>query len=113
MAQKFRISLLDFTPQLGKFPIGDNDKEGASLHIGDIVADEKGEKHFIGYRYGKYMLKQPFTMHSIMIKDYRNYTRLNEVWDVIPGEWLVIGFTDEPLYDLIKNIPDLQILEVS
>lgn len=113
MQEKFRISFLDFMPQYGKFPIGANDKEGNPLHLGDIVADDKGEKHYIGYRYGDYMLKQPFTMHSIMVKDYSRFTRLNEMWGMMPGEWIIIGFTKEPLYIAIKEIPDLEVLEVN
>lgn len=110
---KFRISLIDFIPQLGKFPINQNDAEGSPLHIGDIVKDERGEKHFIGYRYGEYMLKQPHTIHSIMVKDYSHYTRQNEVWAVLPGEWIIIGYDDEALYQKIKDIPDLQLLEAN
>lgn len=110
MPQKFIISLTDFMPQLGKFPIGANDKEGAALHVGDIVEDEKGDKYFIGYRYGSYMLKQPHTIHSIMVKDYNRFTRVNEVWAVIPGECLIIGYTSEPFYQTVKEIPDLEVL---
>lgn len=110
MSQKYRISLVDFLPFYRKFPIGSIDKEGEQLHLGDIVQDERGEKHFIGYRYGEYMLKQPFTAHSLMVKDYSRFTRVNELWGTSPGEWLIIGKTDDALYDLVKDIPDLQLV---
>lgn len=109
MSDKFRISFIDFMPQYGKFPIGAKDKEGTDLHVGDIVEDDKGEKHYIGYRYSSFMLKQPFTMHSIMVKKYDTHKKINEFW-AVTDEYIIIGKTDEPFYEKIKDIPNLQII---
>jgi hypothetical protein len=109
MSDKFRISFTDFIPQYGKFPIDAKDGEGTELHVGDIVQDQTGDKHYIGYRYGSFMLKQPFTMHSIMVKNYDNYKKVNELWGVM-NEWIIIGKTDEPFYERIKDIPDLELV---
>lgn len=107
---KFRISLLDFTPHLNTIPIGATDKNGIELHAGDIVKDDKGEKHFIAYRYGNWALKQPHTMHTIMPKDFSQYERINEIWAVLPGEWLIIGYDNEPLYEKVKDIDSINLL---
>ena len=109
MRQKFRISFNDFMPNFKKFPIGAKDKNGVELHLGDVVVDESGDKHYVGYRYGEYMLKQPHTMHSLMVKDYSRYEVINEFWGVM-DEWVIIGYTDEPLYDLIKEVPDVELI---
>jgi hypothetical protein len=110
MRQKFRISFIDFMPQYGKFPIAAKDGEGNDLHVGDIVQDDKGDKHYIGYRYGSFMLKQPFTMHSIMVKDYSRFKKINELWSVM-SEYIIIGYDTEPFYEAIREIPDLQLIE--
>ena len=109
MESKFRISFVDFMPQYGKIPIGHKDSTGADLSLGDIVQDEKGEKYYVGYRYGSFMLKQPFTIHYIMPKTFDRYTKINELWGVI-NECIIIGLVNEPLYDQIKDIENLQIV---
>lgn len=111
--KKYRISQIDFLPQTGKFKIGAKDKEGNELHLGDIVSNESGEKYFIGYRYGDYMAKQPHTIHSIIPRNWDHFSKINEMWGVLNEEWIIIGYTDDHLYESIKDIPDLDILTPS
>lgn len=111
--EKFRISLQDFMPYLGKIPIGMQDMNEQELHVGDIVKDAGGDKYFIGYRYGQFMVKQPHTIHSIMPKDFHRYERISEVWAVLPGEWIIIGWTDEPFYEKVKELDNMQLIPQS
>ncbi len=104
--EKFRISVIDFMPYYRKFPIGHKDKNGKDICLGDTVLSN-GDNHLIGYRYGQYCLKQPNTVHSIMLKSYENVEVLNQL--TAAQEWLIIGYIGEPLIDKLKeeiNIPD-------
>jgi hypothetical protein len=101
--QKLKIQVTDFIPEYGKHPTGIKDKEGTMLCLGDAVQDARGDKHLVAYRYGNYCLKQPYTMHSISLKDGQ-VTKLNEVWAA--QEYLIIGYAGEPVIDgLIELFP--------
>lgn len=112
MSEKFRISFTDFIPQYGKISIGFKDSEGTDLHVGDIVQNQRGEKSYIGYRYGSFMLKEPFTIHSIMPSKFDSYTKINEMWGVI-SEYIIIGMTEEPFYDKVKDIEGIEVFTPS
>jgi hypothetical protein len=103
--EKFRISIIDFLPQYGRFDVGKYE-DGANACLGDMV-ERNGEKWFIAYRYGKVMLKQIGMMamignESFDAGDFSSVKKLNIIG---AGEdWLIIGYTNEPMYGRLKSI---------
>lgn len=97
-------------PEFMKHPLG-KDKNGVDVHLGDMV-EYNGEKWFLGYRYGEYMLKQVGMMAMIGSKKYKdgdfsNVERLNIFGS--GTDWLIIGYTDEPLYEKVKHVKDIEL----
>lgn len=92
--EKLRITVTDFLPQWNKYPIGSKDKYGREICYGHTVKDDRGEEHLIAYRYGKTVLKQPFTIFYASITEYANIEILNKV--TACEEWLIIGYKQEP-----------------
>ena len=92
--EKKRITVTDFLPQWEKYPTGQTDAKGKQICYGHTVL-YRGSKHLIAYRYGETMLKQPFTIHALGIKDYTQVEVLNDV--TAAADWLIIGHSDEPL----------------
>ena len=97
--QKVKISIIDFMPFNGKYPVG-KDKNGTTIHYGDMV-EYNGEKNwFVGYRYGEPMLKQVGMMAMIGSQKYKDgdFSNVEKVNVFGAGtDWLIIGYTDEPL----------------
>lgn len=103
--EKFRISIIDFLPHNGKIEVG-IDKNGATVHLGDMV-ERNGERNwFIGYRYGKIMLKQVGMMAMIGSDSFDNgdFSSVKKLNVIGAGQdWLIIGYTDEPLFQKING----------
>jgi hypothetical protein len=106
--EKFRISIIDFMLENGKHEVG-KDKKGVKVCLGDMV-ERKGEKNwFVVYRYGKIMLKQVGMMAMIGSDDFDNgdFSAVEKLNVFGSGsDWLIIGYTDEPIYDKIKHLID-------
>ncbi len=98
---KFAISVIDFIPQTGKFSIGEKDSTGQELCVGDIV-EKASEKYMIAYRYGSFVLKPAMSICYILIKDYSEITKLNEVWST--PDLLIVGFQSEPFYEKVRSL---------
>ena len=100
---KFRISVNDFMLENGKHPIGEKDKKGQELFVGDIV-QKSGQKYIVGYRYGSFILKPPVSICYLSIKDYSEMTKLNECWST--PDLLIVGFQSEAFYEKVKYLCD-------
>jgi hypothetical protein len=104
--EKFKISIIDFMPQNGKFEVG-KDKNGTTVCLGDMV-ERNGQKNwFVSYRYGKIMLKQVGMMamvgsDSFDIGDFSTVEKLNVFG--AGQDWLIIGYKDELIYDKLKPL---------
>lgn len=115
MKEKFRISIIDFMPEFRKHKVG-VDKNGADVHFGDMV-EYNGEKNwFVAYRYGKIMLKQVGMMAMIgstkyETGDFSNVERTNVFG--AGTDWLIIGYTEDPLYEKLKHVKNIQIVETA
>lgn len=104
---KFRISIIDFMLENGKHEAR-KDKNGYMLYLGDL-AEYNGEKNwFVSYRYGMYCLKQVGTIFTIILTDK---TDVQKVKDTIGAgtDWLIIGLTNEPLYERVKHVKDIEL----
>lgn len=105
--EKFRISIIDFMLENGKHEAG-KDKNGNTLYLGD-VAEYNGENNwFVSYRYGMYCLKQVGTIFTIILNEKTDVERQKNVLGA-GVDWLIIGYTDEPLYEKVKHIKDIQL----
>ena len=104
--EKFKISIIDFMPHNGKFEVG-KDKNGTPVCFGDMV-ERNGEKNwFVGYRYGKVMLKQVGMMAMIGSEDFDkgDFSSVEKLNVFGAGQdWLIIGYTDEPLFEKLKPL---------
>lgn len=111
---KFRINIIDFLPEHGKHLVG-KDHAFNSVHFGDMV-ERNGERWFVGYRYGKVMLKRVGQMGMISCEafDKGDFTSVTKVEKVIGAgvDWLIIGYTDDPWYEKLKHI-EHQLVELN
>jgi hypothetical protein len=99
--EKFRISIIDFMLENGKHEVG-TDKNGTKVCLGDMV-ERNGEKNwFVVYRYGTVMLKQVGMMAMIVLKDFSNVEKLNVFGS--GTDWLIIANNDDPIYDKVKHL---------
>lgn len=105
--EKFRISIIDFLPQHKKFEIGKY-QSGNPVCLGDMVIRNGENNWFVAYRYGKIMLKQVGMMAMIGSEkfDEGDFSSIEEQPNVIGAgsDWLIIGYTNEPMYEKIKTI---------
>lgn len=100
--EKFRIEVIDFLPEFGKHKTGIHDLDGVELCVGDTV-ERSGQKFLIGYRYGMFVLKPPFTMSYISLNEGSGVKKLNQV-TAVPSEYLIIGYTNEPFFEQVKHL---------
>lgn len=101
--EKFKISIIDFMPHNGKFEVG-KDKNGTVVCFGDMV-ERNGESWFVAYRYGNIMLKQVGMMAMIGSEDFDkgDFSSVEKLNVFGAGQdWLIIGYTDEVLYEKLK-----------
>ena len=102
--EKFKISIIDFMPHYKKFEVGKY-KDGSPACLGDIV-ERNGEKNwFVGYRYGKVVLKQVGMMAMIGSENFEkgDFSSIEKTNIFGAGtDWLIIGYTDEPMYEKLK-----------
>jgi len=107
--RKFRIKIIDFMKENGKHEVG-KDKNQVNVCLGDVV-EYNGEKNwFVAYRYGKVMLKQVGMMAMIGSEkfdkgDFSSVEKLNVFG--AGADWLIIGYTDEPLYEKVKHLEEI------
>jgi hypothetical protein len=105
--EKFRISIIDFLPENGKFEVG-KDKNGNTICLGDMVDHNDKKNWFVSYRYGKIMLKQVGMMAMIGSPDFDkgDFSSVEKVMNTIGAgpDWLIIGYTDEPMYKRLKLV---------
>ena len=104
--EKFKISIIDFMPHYKKFKVGKY-KDGSPACLGDMV-ERNGEKNwFVGYRYGKIMLKQVGMMAMIGSENFEkgDFSSVEKTNIFGAGtDWLIIGYTDEPIYEKLKPL---------
>lgn len=81
---KIQIDFTDGIPLTGKVSISEKDSQGKELFVGDTIVDNRGEKYVIGYRYGKITLIPPQGIHTVTVKDYSGYEKVNEITNTIP-----------------------------
>lgn len=104
--EKFRISIIDFMPNFKKVEVGKYE-DGSPTCLGDYVSDQRGENWFVGYRYGTVMLMQVGMMALIGSEDFNkgDFSRVNKTNVFASGNgWLIIGYTDEPMYERLKPL---------
>lgn len=94
---KIQIDFTDSIPLNSKIAINETDNKGVDLYIGDTLIDERNNKYIIGYRYGDISLIPPFGMHTMCVKSYNRYTKLNEMTCVM-GKYLIIGYDNEKFF---------------
>ena len=98
---KVRISTTDFLLQWEKHPIGHVDKNGKAICYGHTLryADED---LLVAYRYGATVLRLPFAMAGLKLRDYRRTEVLNVV--TAAEDWLIIGYENEPFIEGLKLV---------
>jgi len=108
--EKFKISIIDFMPHYKKFKVGKY-KDGSPACLGDMV-ERNGEKNwFVGYRYGKIMLKQVGMMAMIGSENFEkgDFSSVEKTNIFGAGtDWLIIGYTDEPMYEKLKPLFEIE-----
>ena len=108
--EKFKISIIDFMPHYKKFKVGKY-KDGSPACLGDMV-ERNGEKNwFVGYRYGKIMLKQVGMMEMIGSENFEkgDFSSVEKTNIFGAGtDWLIIGYTDEPMYEKLKPLFEIE-----
>ena len=103
--EKIRISIIDFMVENGKHKVG-TDKNGIDVCLGDVVKHSNEENWFIGYRYGHFVLKQVGMMAMISSEDFDagDFSSIEKMNIFGAGpDWLIIGYTDEPLFEKLKD----------
>lgn len=103
--QKVKISIIDFMPEFKNHKTGEVDSKGLDIHYGDTV-EYNGKNHFVSYRYGKVCLKQPDTIHTVILGDYSKVTVQNIFGAAM--DYLIIGYDDEPFIQELLKL-DLQL----
>ena len=101
---KFKISIIDFMPHYKKIEVGKY-KDGSPACLGDCVRYNNEDNWFIVYRYGKIMLKQVGMIAMIGQDNFDegDFSRVEKTNIFGAGQdWLIIGYTDEPMYDKLK-----------
>lgn len=98
---KFKITMVDFIPEQGKHEAG-KDKNGEPIFLGDLVSIE-GQEYFVVYRYGNFMFKQPNTMHCIIPNAKIPVIKVKNVVASALSEHVAIGYTNEPLYEKLRD----------
>lgn len=109
--QKFRIGIIDFMPNFKKVEVGKYE-DGTPACLGDTVK-HNGEDWFIAYRYGDVMLKQVGMMAMIGMEEFKqgDFSRVEKTNIFGAGsDWLIIGYTDELMYERLKDIEDLELV---
>lgn len=107
--EKFRISIIDFMPEHGKFEVGKYG-DGTPVCLGDIVKRNGEDNWFVSYRYGNIMLKQVGMMAMVGSAAFDNgdFSSVEKTNIFGAGvDWLIIGFTDEPMYEKLKTVKAL------
>jgi len=110
--KKFRIGIIDFMPNYKKVEIGKY-KDGTPTYLGDTVKHNDND-WFIAYRYGDIMLKQVGMMAMINQEGFKDgdFSQVEKTNIFGAGaDWLIIGYTDEPMYDKLKDIEGIELVE--
>ena len=102
--EKFKISIIDFMLENGKHEVG-TDKNGNKVCLGDMVNYNEEKNWFVVYRYGEILLKQVGMMAMIGLKDFSSVEKLNVFGS--GTDWLIIGMQDEPLYEKVKHLAEV------
>ncbi len=103
---KFRISIIDFMPHYKKLEVGKY-ADGSPACLGDCVRYNDLDHWFIVYRYGKIWLKQVGIIAMIGQEEFKtgDFSRVEKTNVFGSGaDWLIIGYTDEPMYEKIKPL---------
>ena len=111
--QKFRIGMIDFMPSFKTVEVGKY-ADGTAACLGDIV-EYNDENWFIVYRYGSVLLKQVGMMAMIEQAGFQDgdFSRVGKTNICGAGSyWLVIGYTDEPMYARLKDIEGLELVNI-
>lgn len=107
---KFRITIIDFMLEYGKHE-AKKDKNGDMMYLGDM-AEYNGKKDwFVSYRYGMYCLKQVGTMFTIVLNEKTDVQKVKDTFGA-GTDWLIIGYTDEPLYEKVKHVKGIELTQV-
>lgn len=109
--EKFKISIINFMPQYKKFEIGKYE-DGSPACLGDCVKYNNSGTWFIAYRYGKIMLKQVGMMAMIGQENFDegDFSRVEKTNIFGAGiDWLIVGYSDEPIYKKLKVLPGIEI----
>ena len=104
--EKFKISIIDFLPNHKKVEVGKYE-DGTPACLGDLVKYQNEENWFIVYRYGTIMLKQIGMWAMIGMKEFDNgdFSRIGKTNTIGAGnDWLIIGYTNEPMYERLKPL---------
>jgi hypothetical protein len=110
MQEKFKISIIDFMPHYKKFEVG-NYEDGSPACLGDVVKYRDENNWFIVYRYGSIMLKQVGMMAMIGLEGFKtgDFSKVEKTNIFGAGtDWLIIGYTDESMYDKLKPLFEIE-----
>ena len=102
--EKFRISIIDFMPEHGKHKVGE-DKNGEDVHLGNLIEYNGDKSWFVVYRYGNVLLKQVGMIAMIGLNGFSTVSKVKNTFGA-GNDWLIIGYTDDPLYEKLKHITD-------
>lgn len=111
--QKFRISIIDFMPNFKKVDVGKY-KDDTLACLGDIV-NYNNENWFVVYRYGDVLIKQVGMWAMIGQEGFKtgDFSKVEKTNIFGAGDdWLIIGYTDEPMYERIKDIEGVELVSL-